>query len=175
MGGCLAVSFLGKQILKSTTAHTLWKKTFRLNMKVTRLFMCMLDSSLFSSVRLNEFAKFYGVMTKCGSVNHYKTSIFVTKQLLLGRKWSHLMINWTVFHCAKILYMEWPEDAVELQTGIPYARHHNLLLITNSSWILIIHKGRIFWKNLLEKTFWPSKSGFKIYKPRVIMARVRYM
>ena len=37
--------------------------------------------SLFSSVRLNEFAKFYGVMTKCGSVNHYKTSIFVTLNL----------------------------------------------------------------------------------------------
>ena len=29
-------------------------------------------------------------------------------------------------------------------------RHHNPLLIRNRSWILTIHKNRIFWKNLLE-------------------------
>ena len=34
--------------------------------------------------------------------------------------------------------------------GIPYARHHNPLLIRNRSWILAIHKDRRFWKNLLE-------------------------
>ena len=33
---------------------------------------------------------------------------------------------------------------------VPYARHHNPLLITNRSWILTIHKDKIFWKNLLE-------------------------
>ena len=34
--------------------------------------------------------------------------------------------------------------------NIPYARHHNLLLLTNHSWILTVYKDRIFWKNLLE-------------------------
>ena len=29
-------------------------------------------------------------------------------------------------------------------------------------------------KSTLNKRFWPSKSGFEIYKPRVIMAHVRY-
>ena len=33
---------------------------------------------------------------------------------------------------------------------IPYARYHNPLLIRNRSWILTVHKDRIFWKNLLE-------------------------
>ena len=55
-----------------------------------------------------------------------------------------------------------------------YARHHNPLLITNRSWILTIHKGRIFWKNLLEKTFLTFKKWVKIYKPWVIMARVHF-
>ena len=36
---------------------------------------------------------------------------------------------------------------------IPYTRHYNPLLIRNPSWLLTIHKGRLFWKKLLEKTF----------------------
>ena len=36
------------------------------------------------------------------------------------------------------------------ENDIPYARHHNPLLIRNCSWILTIHKDRILWKNLLE-------------------------
>ena len=44
---------------------------------------------------------------------------------------------------------------------ILYARHHNPLLIRNRSWILTIHKGRIFWKNLLEKTFFTFKKWVK--------------
>ena len=58
---------------------------------------------------------------------------------------------------------------------LPYARHHNLLFIKNCSWILTIHKGRIFWKILLEKTCLTFKKWFKMYKPRVIMARVQYI
>ena len=46
-------------------------------------------------------------------------------------------------------------------TEVPYSRHHNPLLITNSSWILTIHKGRIFWKKLLEKTFLTFKKWVK--------------
>ena len=42
------------------------------------------------------------------------------------------------------------------------ARHHDRHSITNCSWILTIHKGRIFWKKTsLNKRFWPLKSGFK--------------
>ena len=43
--------------------------------------------------------------------------------------------------------------------SIPYARHHNPLLIINRSWILTIHKGRNLQKKLLKKRFWPSKVG----------------
>ena len=39
--------------------------------------------------------------------------------------------------------------------------HYNPLLIRNRSWILTIHKDRIFWKNLLEKTFLTSKKWVK--------------
>ena len=48
----------------------------------------------------------------------------------------------------------------------------NLLLITNSSWIFTIYKDRIFIKNNLENN---SKMGLRIYKPRPIMAHVRYL
>ena len=44
---------------------------------------------------------------------------------------------------------------------IPYARHHNPLLITNRSWILTIHKDRIFWENLLENKEMVFKNGVK--------------
>ena len=33
---------------------------------------------------------------------------------------------------------------------IPYTRHHKPLLIRRRSWIQVIHKDRIFWKNLLQ-------------------------
>ena len=46
-----------------------------------------------------------------------------------------------------------------------YPRHHNPLMN------ITIHKCIIF-RKYLKKRFWPSKSGLKIYKPRVIMARV---
>ena len=42
-----------------------------------------------------------------------------------------------------------------------YRRHHNPLFITNHSWILTIHKDRIFWKKLLEKTFLTFKKWVK--------------
>ena len=48
-----------------------------------------------------------------------------------------------------------------LQIDIPYARHHNPLLITNRSWILTIHKDRIFRKNLLENKEMVFKNGVK--------------
>ena len=42
---------------------------------------------------------------------------------------------------------------------ILYACHHNPLLIRNRSWILTMHKDRIFWKNLLEKKEMDFKMG----------------
>ena len=44
---------------------------------------------------------------------------------------------------------------------IPYKRHYNPLLIRNHSWILTIHKDRIFWKKLLEKMFLASNKWVK--------------
>ena len=44
---------------------------------------------------------------------------------------------------------------------IPYTLHCNPLLIRNRSWIITIHKDKIFWKNLLEKTFLASKKWVK--------------
>ena len=57
---------------------------------------------------------------------------------------------------------------------IPYARHHKPLLIRSRTWIQAIHKDRIFWKNLLKNKEMVFGNGGKIYKPRLIMARVRY-
>ena len=57
---------------------------------------------------------------------------------------------------------------------IPYARHHNPLLIRKRSRILTIHKDRIFPKKLLEKKEMDLKNGAINIKPRVIMARIRY-
>jgi hypothetical protein len=45
--------------------------------------------------------------------------------------------------------------------NIPYARHHNPLLIRNRSWILTIHKARIFRKKVLEKTYLDFKKWAK--------------
>ena len=58
---------------------------------------------------------------------------------------------------------------------LPYTRHHKPLLITSRSWIQAIHKDRIFWKNLLKNKEMVFENGAKIYKPRLIMARVRYL
>ena len=46
-------------------------------------------------------------------------------------------------------------------------------MIINRSWILIIHKARILRKSPLNKRYWPSKRGFKIYKLRVITMHVK--
>ena len=45
------------------------------------------------------------------------------------------------------------------ETKQDYAGHHNLLLITNRSWILTIYKYRIFWKNFLENKETVFKNG----------------
>ena len=45
--------------------------------------------------------------------------------------------------------------------GLNNARHNNPVLITNRSSTLTIHKGRIFWKTLLEKTFLNFKKWVK--------------
>jgi hypothetical protein len=47
---------------------------------------------------------------------------------------------------------------------IPYARHHNMLLITNRCWILTIQKNRHFRKNLLEDKELVFKKGGKSIK-----------
>ena len=44
---------------------------------------------------------------------------------------------------------------------VRYACHHNLLLIRNPSWILIIYQDRIFWKQIN----WPLKRGKKYKNP----------
>ena len=44
---------------------------------------------------------------------------------------------------------------------IPYARHCNLLLIRNRSWILTIHTARILRKKTLEKMFLDFKKWVK--------------
>ena len=54
---------------------------------------------------------------------------------------------------SEVLYSMAPGSVNQTVAGlihIPYARHHNPLLIRNRSWILTIHKALIFWKNLLE-------------------------
>ena len=54
------------------------------------------------------------------------------------------------------------------ENHVPYARHHRPLLIRSCSWIQAIHKAKGHSTNGLWK--W----GKKVYKPRLIMARVRY-
>jgi hypothetical protein len=44
---------------------------------------------------------------------------------------------------------------------VPYAHHHNSLLIRNRSWILTVHNDKIFWKNLLENKEMVLKNGVK--------------
>ena len=44
---------------------------------------------------------------------------------------------------------------------LPFARHHNPLLIRNRSRILTIHKGRIFWKKLLQNREIVFQNGVK--------------
>ena len=52
-------------------------------------------------------------------------------------------------------------DKIMNDLYIPYARHHNPLLIRNRSWILTIHKVRILRKKPLEKTFLDFKKWVK--------------
>ena len=44
---------------------------------------------------------------------------------------------------------------------VPYARHHIPLLFRNRTWILTVHKAKIFWKNLLENKEMVFKNGVK--------------
>ena len=64
---------------------------------------------------------------------------------------------------------------LDLEKHITYAHHHYRLLIKNRSWILTIQKDRILRKKPLTKHFWPSKSGLRIYQPRVIMVHIWYI
>ena len=57
-----------------------------------------------------------------------------------------------------IIFVKWGTNY------IPYARHHNPLLIRNHSWILTIHKDRIFWKTLLENKEMVFKNRVKNIK-----------
>ena len=65
------------------------------------------------------------------------------------------------------------EEAVSY---LPYPRHHNPLLIRNRSWILTIHKGRIFRKKILEKKFLTFQKRVKsIQTAGYNGSRVRYL
>ena len=66
-----------------------------------------------------------------------------------------------------------PNSYHKTANWLPHARHHNPFLIRNRSWILAIHKDRISPKNLLENKEMVFKKWEKIYKPRIMMARVR--
>ena len=44
---------------------------------------------------------------------------------------------------------------------VPYAHHYKPLLIRRHSWIQAIHKGRIFWKNLLKNKEMVFENGVK--------------
>ena len=59
------------------------------------------------------------------------------------------------------MQLQWNLSNFEVPLELPYKRHHNLLLITNRSWVLTIHKARIFWKNLLENKEMVFKNGVK--------------
>ena len=51
---------------------------------------------------------------------------------------------------------------------VPYARHHNLLLIINGSWILTVHKDRFSPKTLLENKEMDFKNGVKNIQATVV-------
>ena len=61
-------------------------------------------------------------------------------------------------------YFECHKQVIQLLNNkfhVLYARHYNPLLIRNLSWILTIHKARIFRKKPLEKTFLDFKKWVK--------------
>ena len=62
-------------------------------------------------------------------------------------------------HIKDILLLQ--EIQYSREYDIPYAGHQNPLLIINCSWILTVHKIRIFRKKLLKKTFLAFKNGVK--------------
>jgi hypothetical protein len=63
--------------------------------------------------------------------------------------------------CFDINNSDWLGTNDKNSFHLPYTRHYNQLLIRNRSWIVTIHKDRIFWKNLLEKTFLTFKKWVK--------------
>ena len=69
------------------------------------------------------------------------------------------------FHDTSIVLMSPVSSSRRTSIGnlydIPYARNHNLLLNTNRSSILTIHKSRILRKKPLEKTFLDFKKWVK--------------
>jgi hypothetical protein len=71
--------------------------------------------------------------------------------------------NWGVHHTCHMMItynvqVDWSHNGFKtLLKELPYARHHNPLLIRNRSWILTIHKARILRKKTLKKHFLTSK------------------
>ena len=59
-------------------------------------------------------------------------------------------------------------------TSIPYSCHHNVLLIINRSGKLTYTRSEFYKESSLNKRFCLSKKEQKVYKPRVIMAHVRF-
>ena len=57
---------------------------------------------------------------------------------------------------------------------LQYVCHHNLLLIRNRSWILTIHKGRIFRKNVLKSKEMVYKNGLKNTSRCIYLFQVRW-
>ena len=97
---------------------------------------------------------------------------------LNGFAWQHMApldttgTDWEIFNMQAKLYIPSTVNTDYLL----YARHYNLLLIRNRSWILTIHKTRVLRKKFLEKLFLTFKKWLeKKYKPRVIMVCVRYI
>ena len=52
---------------------------------------------------------------------------------------------------------------ITIWTYLPYAHHHNLLLITNNSWILTIHKNIVFCENLINGVKNIQAAGYNCY------------
>ena len=78
--------------------------------------------------------------------NCIKIAMFFNLRLMTTL--SLLLFHYNQFEINKTNPNLYRESAHLLNNYIPYP-----LLIANRSWILTIHKDRIFWKNLHEKTF----------------------
>ena len=90
--------------------------------------------------------------------------ILHTKSLYI----SYVLSNWSKILCQPIILIDfsWAKSGkcfIMVKTclfyDLPYAHHHNPLLIINCSWILTIYKVRILQKSSFKKRFWPSKMG----------------